>query len=216
MAEGLENQEVVLESMAVDPFRDWSDWYGTNGEAVVTFETMQHHLWNSWNNQCVEVKNYDENGEEIKPGDFETAQEYSRASNNAEKTERIVEPENFDYGKVSKPGIYRDGTYYDEEDSVDEGYAIIVPYGFLTPELCEEYIEKLNQKFDRNFKLDIKEEQKPPVSDLRRLKPSFEREGKERFEQLDQETKDELISSITGVIGGISASVKDDYFGENQ
>ncbi|MFB6180366.1 MAG: hypothetical protein ABEJ93_00660 [Candidatus Nanohalobium sp.] len=39
----------------------------------------------------------------------------------------------------------------------------------------------------------------------------FEREGKERFEQLDQETKEELISSITGITGGSSTSVKDDY-----
>jgi len=175
MTEELDTQEVVLKSMAVDPFRDWSDWYGINGEAVVTFETMQHHLWNAWNNQCVEIKNYDKEGEEIKPGDFETAQEYSKASSNAEETDRTVESENFDYSKASNPGIYRDETCYDEEESVDEGYTVIVPYSFLTPELCEKYIEKLNQKFDRNFKLDIKEEQKPPISELKRI-TSFQKE----------------------------------------
>ncbi|MFB6292315.1 MAG: hypothetical protein ABEI58_02870 [Candidatus Nanohaloarchaea archaeon] len=214
MAEGLGDQEVVLESMAVNPFRDWSDWYGTDGEAVVTFETMQHHLWNAWRNQCVEIKKYDENGEEIRPEDFEKPKDYLEASDNAVESERIIEPQNFDYDEISGPGVYRDGTYYDEEDSVEEGYTIIVPHGFLTPELCGEYTEKLNQKFDRNFKLDIKEEQKPPISDLRRLKISFEREGKERFDQTDQEAKDELISSITGIIDGSSASVKDDCVSE--
>lgn len=209
MAEDFGEQEIVLESMAVDPFRAWSDWYGTKEEAVVTFETMQHHLWNAWNNQCVEIKKYDENREEIKPGDFETAQKYFKASNNAEETERIVEPENFNYSNISEPGIYRDGKYYDEEDSVDEGYTIIVPYSFLTAKLCKKYIEKLNQKFDRNFKLNIKEEQKSPISDLRRLKPSLERE-EERFEKLNKETKDELISSIAGMTSGSSVSGEND------
>ncbi|MFB6099681.1 MAG: hypothetical protein ABEK16_00260 [Candidatus Nanohalobium sp.] len=193
----LEDKEVVLESMEVDPFRDWGDWYGKEGEAVVTFETMQHKLWNSSSNQCVEIRKYNENGEEIKPEDFEGIQEYSEASNNAEKTERIVEPENFEYSKVKEPGIYRDGTYYDEEDSVDEGYTIIVPYSFLNPEMCREYIRKLNQKFDRNFKLEIQERQKPPLSELKRMKATIKRkeisqEKNENLEQILQEILDEL------------------------
>ena len=205
MTERLENQEVILESMAVDPFRVWSDWYGTDGEAVVTFETMQHNLWNAWTNQCISYQ-----------GDTELVETEDGMYKMEGETERKVEPENFDCSELKQPGIYRDGTYYDEEDSVDEGYTIIVPYGFLTPELCEEYIEKRNQKFNRNFKLNIKEEQKSPISDLRLLKPSFDREGKERFEKLDQETKNELISSILSMADGTSASIKDDYFDENK
>jgi hypothetical protein len=193
----LKDREVVLESMGVDPFRAWSDWYGTEGEAVVTFETMQHSLWNSWNNLCIEIKKYDENGEEIKLEDFEDIQEYSETSNNAEKTDRIVELENFDYNKVKKPGIYRNGTYYDEEDSVDEGYTIIVPYSFLTPELCREYIKKLNQKFDRKFELEIQERQKPPVSEIKRIQATLKRkeisQGKrEKLEQILDEVIEEL------------------------
>jgi hypothetical protein len=45
-----ENQKVVLESNAANPFNQWSDWYGTKGEAVVTFFTMKEELWSQWSN----------------------------------------------------------------------------------------------------------------------------------------------------------------------
>lgn len=43
--EELKQKEVVLESYGDNPFRSWSDWHSE--EAVVTFDTMSHNLWNS-------------------------------------------------------------------------------------------------------------------------------------------------------------------------
>ena len=151
-------KEVVLESMAVDPFNDWDDWHDQNSKAVVTFETMKHNLWNSWKTQCIENNEYNDSEEEIRPEKF-----------NAEK--------------VRKPGVYRDAV--NEEDKIDELYTVIVPRSFLTPELCERYLEKLNEKFDRNFKLKIKPEQMPPTSELKRIKPMIERENEEVAEKLE-------------------------------
>jgi len=187
--QGLKGEEVVLESMGVNPFKGWSDWYGTDGEAVVTFETMKHSLWNSWDNQCVEIKKYDDEGNEVTSEDFEDIQEYINYSG---ETERIVKPEKFDYEKVKAPGVYRDDTHYDEEDYVDESYTIIVPYSFLTPELCEEYINKLNKKFDRDFMLKIKEEQKSPISELKLIRSDLERKeiSQEAIEKLEEVIKE--------------------------
>ena len=188
----LEGEGVVLESMGVDPFKGWSDWYGTDGEALVTFETMQHSLWDSWNNQCVEIKKYDEEGNEIKPNEFNDIQEYMNAG---VESERIVKPEKFDYNTVKLPGVYRSDTHYDKKDYVDESYTIVVPHGFLTPELCQKYIDKLNKKFDRKFKLKIEEEQKQPISQLKLIKTELERnktsEGTiEKLEEIIKELSD--------------------------
>ena len=159
-------KEVILESLSVNPFHVWSDWHGTESEAVVTFETMQHNLWNAWRSQCVSHE-----------GETELVKTEDGMYRVEGETERNVDPEKFEAENIDTPGIYRDGTYYDEEDSVDEGYTIIVPYNFLSPELCQEWIQKLNKKYDRNFKLNIEEEQKPPVKQLRRIK-GFLEDGK--------------------------------------
>ena len=190
MNKSLEDREVVLESMAVKPFESSSDWYGTDGEVVVTFETMKSVLWRSWKDQCVKIKKYDEDDNQIRVEDSESFQEYLDKANNAEKSERVVKPEEFKQKEKTAPGIYRDGTYYDDEESVDEGYTIVVPYGFLTPELCTAYLEKLNQKFDRSFSLSIEEDQKSSLADLKQLKAIYP-EKKEVLEELEQVLKED-------------------------
>ena len=178
----LPDQKVILESMSVDPFNDWSDWYGTNGEAVVTFVTMKQNLWNSWQTQCSSIE-----------GDIELVENSEGTYSLEGETEKEVKPENFDSDKVKEPGIYRDGVHEGDEDKVEEAYTVIVPNDFLTPELCKKYLEKLNEKFDRNFKLDIKSHQNYPVSALKKLKHRFDRENEEiasKLEDIIDELKD--------------------------
>jgi len=165
------SEEVELESMAVVPFESFSDWYGE--DVVVTFETIAHNLWNCWRSQCVSMV-----------GDTELVETEDGMYRLEGDTEREVDPGEFDGQKVAKPGVYRDKTR-EEGESDTETYTIIVSRSFLTPELCENYIEKLNKKYDRNFSLKIKEEQRSPVADLKRLKYRFEREDKEIADKLE-------------------------------
>lgn len=176
------DQKVILECMSVDPFDSWSDWYGTNGEAVVTFVTMEQNLWNSWKNQCISIE-----------GDLELVENFEGTYSLEGETEKEIRPENFDSDKVKEPGIYRDSIHEDNEDKVEEAYTVILPKDFLTPELCKKYLEKLNEKFDRNFKLNIKPHQNHPVSALKKLKHGFERENEEmaaKLEDIIDELKD--------------------------
>lgn len=149
-----ENKTVVLESRDVNPFEDWSDWYGTEGEAVVTFQHIAHLLYEIWERQCVSI----------------------------EAGERNIDQEKFDASEVEAPGIYRDETNYDDSDAVDESYTIIVPYDFMTPDMCRQWIQKLNEKFDRQFELSIDEEQEKMAEGEdnlqgKRLKTSEDSEG---------------------------------------
>lgn len=155
MSQNYEDEKVVLESNAVNPFKDWSDWYGTDGEAVVTFRTIQHDLYEEWSRQCVRI----EGGEYVE-------QEDGSKVYDGDNAERIVEHEKFDASEVKAPGVYSDGTNYDEEDKVDESYSIIVPYPFLSPKLCQKWIEKLNEKFDREFELYIDDQQRKAAAGL--------------------------------------------------
>lgn len=150
--EGLEDQTVVLESRAVNPFNDWADWYGTDGEAVVTFRTMKEQLWNRWSNDCVSFEHPDcDHGDSL---------EEMNESINCDEKQRIVEHEKFNPTNLQAPGIYLDRTPYDDEEKVDESYTIIVPYPFLSPKLCREWIQKLNEQYNRDFELEITEDQK--------------------------------------------------------
>lgn len=142
--EKYKNQKIILKTDHLNPFNRWSDWYGTNGEAAITIRTIQHHIYENWEKQCVRI----EGGEYIE-------QEDGSMLYKADDAERIVEHENFDASKVKAPGIYKDRTNYDDEDKVDESYSIIIPYSFLSPKLCRKWIEKLNEEFDRKFELSI-------------------------------------------------------------
>ena len=164
-------EEVELESMAVLPFEGLSDWCGD--DVVVTFETMTHNLWTSWKSQCVSRR-----------GDVELVETEEGNYTLEGDTDRKVDPEEFDGQKVMEPGAYRDKTREEGENNT-ETYTIIVPKSFLTPELCEKYIEKLNKKYNRNYSLKIKEKQKSPVADLKRIKYRFEREDEEVAEKIE-------------------------------
>lgn len=151
ISDDLGNKRVILQSRAVNPFNDWADWYGTDGEAVVTFYTMKERLWVRWNSDCISIPHPDCEHDETVDGLQERV--------NCDKGERVVEHEKFNVTALQAPGIYLDGTYYNSEDGVDESYTIIVPYPFLSPKLCREWIRKLNEQYDRNFELKITEEQ---------------------------------------------------------
>lgn len=104
----LPDQKVILESMSVDPFNDWSDWYGTNGETVVTFVTMKQNLWNSWKNQCISIE-----------CDLELVENSEGTYSLEGETEKEIRPEKFDSDKVQEPGIYRDRAHEGDDDKVE-------------------------------------------------------------------------------------------------
>jgi hypothetical protein len=160
------DQQVMLKSHAVNPFNQWADWYGTDGEAVVTFRTMKEHLWDRWQSDCVSISHDDcdhgDSWDERTEQDPETGTSRFKDCD----SERVVEHERFDPTNVQAPGIYLDGTHYDDADKVDESYTIIVPYPFLSPELCQEWIKKLNEQYDRQFELDIDEDQRKRAGGL--------------------------------------------------
>ncbi|MDY6761896.1 MAG: hypothetical protein SVY41_02520 [Candidatus Nanohaloarchaea archaeon] len=142
MGEELDDEKVVLETRALHPFSGgWCDWYGTGGEAVVTFLTMQHGLWNAWMNQCVAYVHDHEEHDSV----------HERLD--CGRSERVVTPEEFDPSEMEEPGVYRDATHYDDEEKVDESYTIVLPYDFMSEKLCKAYIDELNETYDRNFVL---------------------------------------------------------------
>lgn len=107
-------------------------------------------------------------------------------------TEQKLRPGKFDADKVRAPGVYRDSVHRDDDEKVNEAYTVIVPKSFLTPELCRKYIEKLNEEFDRKFSLNIKDEQRPPVSELKTLKHFIER----RYDE-------DIVERFEGLIEGL-------------
>jgi hypothetical protein len=135
------NEKVFLKSPSGNPFTEWADWYGTDGEAVVTFHHQKYLLYEYWSRECVSYEH---------PG---CRHDNLQERINCGKKMRKVKPDDFDKEKMPEPGITLDGTHYKEEEAVDESYSITVPRSFLSPELCAEWLEKLNLKYDRHFVL---------------------------------------------------------------
>lgn len=149
---------VTLKSPALNPFDQSSDWYDTDGEAVVTFETMQHRLWEQWKQDCVSFDHSScDHGESVDDRLEQTEDGMYRLKDCDAK--RVVDHSNFDPDAIRGPGVYLDGTHYDTDGSVDESYTIVVPYSFLSPKLCRQWLKKLNEQYDREFQLEITDEQ---------------------------------------------------------
>lgn len=146
------DQTVTLWSNTEIPFEEVADWYGTDGEVVVAIKPMKSLLWAHWETQCVEWVHAED-------CDHGPGVDGLQESINCPHQERVVNPENFDYDEVPEPGVYCTGTYYDDESKVDESYNIIVPREYVTAEQCHKWIQKLNQKYDRNFELTISADQ---------------------------------------------------------
>ena len=151
-SEKLAEKTVTLTAEEVNPFNNISDWYGTEGEAVVTFWTMKHALWTQWDHDCVRWVH----GEECDHG---TGSEALEEKINCDNQERVIEPEKFNAGDIPEPGIYRDAIHYDNDEKVDETYSIYVPQSFLSPDLCQKWVQNLNRQYDRRFELKPTEEQ---------------------------------------------------------
>lgn len=135
-------EPIKLTNRALNPFDTWTDFYAEDGEAVITFITMQHHLFEEWKNQAVHrgYNNYDlgklatKNGKPI------------------DKDDSTVVYTHLDFeNDFDGPGIYQDDTHYEDDDKVDESYTIILPYEFMTREMCENFLEKLNKEYNRDF-----------------------------------------------------------------
>lgn len=136
-------KEIKLTNNAVDPFQTWSDWYGENGEAVITFVTMKQHLYTTWAHQA---KTSNTNNPATNNGKPVTEDDYIQ----------IIEHQRFE-NNFDGPGIYLDDTYYTDDNSVDESYTIILPEEFMTEQMCRDWIKKLNEKYNRKFYMEDKD-----------------------------------------------------------
>jgi len=147
--EKYENQEIILTNNAINPFQNWSDWYGENGEVVVTFITMKQHLYANWSRQAINTNAIDtalKNGEPVSQNDYI----------------QLIQHQNFE-NNFQGPGTYLDSTHYLDDNKVDESYTIILPEEFMTEKTCRNWIKKLNEKHDRNFKLKNEDYQKQKI-----------------------------------------------------
>lgn len=149
MTEERATRRVTLKAPSVNPFDDWEDWYGTNSEAIVTFQTMQYALWQQWDSDCISIVHSED-------CDHEDLQEEI----NCNKKKRVITPENFNAHELPAPGVHRSETNYDDNDVVDEIYKIYVPRAYMTEKICRKWIERLNEGYNRNFHLKLTEEQK--------------------------------------------------------
>lgn len=125
----------TLECHHQNPFADgWSDWFAPEGSVVLTFQTMDHQLYEVWSDQCLFTGADDHDG-------------------GMERTiGMIADHSEFDPDEVLSPGIHRNHNP-DDPDLVDESYEIIVPNHLLAPEICEMWIERLNDTYGRSFEL---------------------------------------------------------------
>ena len=152
---------VELRATTTAPFEEWEDWIGETGEdqtVIVTFETMEHHLYEVWSQQAV---NYDGAAEieETEDGTFVL---------NSDRDRRINH-ERFDAKDVDAPGAYKDDS---------EGcYTVIVPFDFMTLELCRQMIEELNEEFDTDFELVDPEKETYPETTEEPNKPNTKGEN---------------------------------------
>lgn len=172
-------KEIELTNLAFNPFENWSDWYSDNGEAVITFITMENHLYTHWENQA-QISNTTNfavhNNEPTKEEDYVTIYEHHRFEND------------FD-----GPGIYKDGTNYLNDNKVDESYTIILPDNYMNREKCETYLEKLNEKYDRNFYFkDINYGKRR----RQRLKEEAQEAANINDQELDEQTVDFILKTI--------------------
>jgi len=118
-----------------NPFQAYSDWFAEEEDITITFQTMKHQLWDIWVSQCnYELSDDHSNGIEKVHGDA------------------TVDHSQFQPDDLKPPGINRE-TYPDDPDYVDEFYDIVVPHDFLHAEICEGWIARLNQQYDKDFEL---------------------------------------------------------------
>lgn len=129
-----------LKSHAVRPFEGgWDDWIasedGENG--VVTFVTLDHHLYDEvFFNNCVSFETPD--GRDHSELDIDEWMET--------ETERKVDVTQFNPDDIQQPGAYKD-------EQGERLYTVILPYNFMASRLVQEWLGKLNDKFDEDFEL---------------------------------------------------------------
>lgn len=116
------------------PLRGCSDWGGDG--AIVTFIPMDRHLMDMFELDCVWFETEDGKTSE----DFDTDEWFEK------DTIRKVDVTKFDKSKLKNPGAYRD-------EQGEECYTVILPFAFSVEKLLLEWIEKLNDKFDKDFEL---------------------------------------------------------------
>lgn len=97
--------------------RNWGDFYGANGEVVVTIVTLRDHLEDEYISQV-----------------------HDEESDSAEIEVRTV-------------GVHLTDTHYEDDGKVDESYLIVAGEEEITPSVMREYLDELEEQFDRQFEL---------------------------------------------------------------
>jgi hypothetical protein len=125
----------ILECRHQEPFDDgWSDWSAPEASVVLTFQTMKNQLYEIWREQCL----------------------FAEEGDHDEGIERTigmtVDHSEFDPDELQPPGIHRDH-HPNDPDLVDEMYVIVVPNYQLHPEICDRWIDRLNNEYERSFEL---------------------------------------------------------------
>ena len=125
----------ILECLHQNPFAGgWSDWFAPDESVVLTFETMDHQLFEIWRTQCL------------------FSEECNRQEGIKRPSGMIVDHSEFDPDEILAPGVHRD-YHPDNPDLVDESYDIIIPNNRLSSTICEDWIDRLNKKYERCFEL---------------------------------------------------------------
>jgi len=175
------DQELKIDNRAVRPYNGTSDWLTEDGEAVITIIPIRQHLFDQWELQARHANYVNAlgtvNGE---PAD-------------EEQTIEVYNHSDFE-NDFRGPGIYRDDQNLDQPDKMDETYTIILPINFQTPEIVDNYINALNEKFDRNF---VHEE----IDTTSRVKDMHKSQIKKEFEGESKASLDEVLDKTLTTIG---------------
>jgi len=135
------DKPLKLSNIALKPFETPSDWSTEDGEIIVTIKTISQQLYDQWELQAVNTNSY-KNLAEI-DGRPAAKDQYVRVY-----THKVFEND------FRGPGVYLDDTNYDDSNKFDECYTIIIPDNFAPKEKQKSYIQRLNEKFGRQLRLE--------------------------------------------------------------
>lgn len=127
----------LLITYEATPFEgDWTDWSALDEQLGVEFQLIGRQLYESWFEQCVEYV-------PAKPRDYEDPAQIATSRGQGKRVDQNA----FDPAAVTEPGIHRQVT----DDH--EHFTIVVPNDIMVRELCERWLEKLNQEYGKDLDL---------------------------------------------------------------
>lgn len=180
------NQEITLQTLALNPFKNTCDWRSEDGEIVLTFWTMNTHLMNQWENQAKHI------GGGVNPAEMRSKEMDHSKPVRAEESVTIYTHNEFE-NNFDGPGIYLDSTHYGDRNYVDESYTIILPHEFMTEEMCREWIKALNDKYNRNLKLEEKDYKQRKTE---YILDDLKQQEDETIQDIEEEKLEKIVDKI--------------------